>query len=89
MSACLFANVFCKYINYGDNLSGPEWFMFISVNFNRNTDIVGISEECRMVVHKARPVILNSPSKVLYFGIRRRFVVSHVTCGVDCDEKEV
>jgi len=62
--------------------------MLISVNFNRNTDIVGTSEDFRVVVHKARPATMNSASKVLYFGIRRRFVVWRVTYGVDCDEKE-
>ena len=60
---------------HGDSLSGPEWIVLISFNFNRNTDIVGTSEECRVVVLKARPVTLNSASKVLYFGIRRPFVV--------------
>ena len=73
---------FVSTTHYGDILSGPEWIMLISVNFNRNTNIVGTSEGCRVVVHKARPVTLNSASKVLYFGNRRWFVVWHVTCGL-------
>jgi hypothetical protein len=38
--------------HYGDNLSGPEWLMLISVNLNRNTDFMGTIEECSLVVHR-------------------------------------